>query len=124
MALTPEIEAKGLRAYEQAGAFERLRQWRLPLGYAIFPLVPVLCGIGLLKTGGHAGLATAHFIVAVFFAWGAWLHWRKLKARYAKNLQLLAEMERTYGDQLSWVQVENHFAALKRLERDLAAEKR
>ena len=122
MKLEPKIEAEGLKAYEQAGAFERLRQWRLPLAYGVFPLVPALCGFGLLAAG-HAGMATAHFLVAVLFAGGAWLHWRRLQAKYAKNLHLLAEMEKTYGDRLPWIQVENHFAALERLERDLAEER-
>ncbi len=95
----------------------------MPLGYALFPLVRVLCGAGLFKTG-HAGMAAAHFLAGVLFAWGAWFHWKTLQAKYAKNLELLAGLERTYGDQLPWIQVENHFAALERLERELAEEKR
>ena len=45
--MTPQIETEGLRAYEQARAFERLRSWRLPLSYVVFPLIPMLIGIGM-----------------------------------------------------------------------------
>jgi hypothetical protein len=43
--------------------------------------------------------------------------------RYTKNLRLLAEQEKVYGDQLPWVQVEKHLAALDRLKRELEQEK-
>jgi len=35
---------------------------------------------------------------------------------------LLAKLEATYGDALPWVQVENHFAALEELKREIAKE--
>ena len=44
MPLSPDIEARGMKAYEQARAFERLRSWRLPLSYVVFALIPALSG--------------------------------------------------------------------------------
>ncbi len=123
MKLTSEIETEGLRAYEQARAFERLQTWRLPLGYGIFVAIPVLCGTVLVRVG-HTQMAKLHFGVAVFFAIAAWFQWQHLKRKYAKNFALVAELEKTYGDQLPWVQVNNHFAALEKLQQDLAAENR
>ena len=123
MSLTPEIEAKGLKAYEQVRAFERLRTWRLPLWYAVFPLVPALSGAGLWRLG-YFTLAGLHFLAAVLFLLAEWFHWKRLHARYAENLRLLAKLEADHGDKLPWVQVENHFAALERLQRDLADEAR
>ena len=119
---SPEIEIKGLKAYEQAGAFERLRTWRLPLSYAVFVLIPVVNGVLLLKYE-HVAMAWGNFICAVLFSCFGWWHWLRLKARYAKNLQLLAELEHLYGEQLPWVQVEKHFAALEELQRELAEER-
>ena len=116
MALTPEIEARGMKAYEQARAFERLRSWRLPLSYTVFALVPVLCGAGLWAIG-HTAMAGFNFLAAVVLAWIGRSHWKKLRANYAENLRLLAELEKTYGDELTWVRVENHFAALDLLRR-------
>jgi uncharacterized protein involved in exopolysaccharide biosynthesis len=46
--------------------------------------------------------------------------WQRLKQQYAENLKLLAKLEATYGDALPWVQVENHFAALEALKREIA----
>jgi len=119
MALTPEIEARGMKAYEQARAFERVRTWRLPLSYAVFVLVPVLNG-GLMWESGHTILAEFSLVVTVLLVMVSWLHWRGLKARYAGNLQLLAELKAAHGDQLPWIQVENHLAALEQLKRELA----
>jgi len=116
MALTPETEARGMKAYEQARAFERLRSWRLPLTYAVFALIPVLCGIGL-GTMGYTTVAGFNFVAAVVLAWITWSHWKKLRGRYAENLRLLAELKAEYGDQLPWIQVENHFAALELLRK-------
>jgi len=119
MELTPEIEARGLKAYEQALAFERLRTWRLPLGHAIFVMIPLGCGLLAMKTG-YGKLGVAQFFAAGLFAMVVALHWRRLRAAYAKNLEMVAEMEREYGEQLSWVQVNKHFAELERLQREMA----
>lgn len=118
MALTPEIEMKGLRAYEQALAFERLRTWRLPLAHAIFILMPVGCGVLALKTG-HETIGVLQFFAAILFALMSVTQWKRLKGRYAKNLAVVAEMEREYGEQLPWVQVNNHFAELEKLRREM-----
>lgn len=123
MKLTPEIEVKGLKAYEQVCAFERLRSWRLPLTYVVFPLIPLLTAEGLWRLG-YSTMARLNFAAAVLFCVGGWVHWKRLNALYAKNLQVLAELEGVYGDQLPWVKVENHFAALARLKQELEDEKR
>jgi len=119
---TPQAESEGLRAYEQVRAFERLRLWRLPLSYLVFSMIPMATGVGLLKMG-YTTLGELHLLTALFFVAGACFHWRWLLKRYTKNLQLLAEQKKLYGDQLPWVQVEKHFAALDRLKRDLARER-
>ena len=123
MKLTPEIEVKGLKAYEQVCAFERLRTWRLPLSYVVFALIPLLNGEALWLLG-HQSVAHLNFLLAILFTGGGWLHWKRLNARYQKNLQVLTEMESAYGDQLSWIKVENHFAALDRLKQEIADENR
>ena len=50
--------------------------------------------------------------------------WKQLAARHARNLRLLAELKAEYGEQLPWVQVEKHFAALEELKREIAEGKR
>jgi hypothetical protein len=122
MKLTPQAEMEGLRVYEQVRAFERVRSWRLPLCYLIFAMIPMATGAGLLKMD-YPVLGELHLATAFFFMAGSGVHWHWLLKRYAKNLQFLAEQEKVYGDQLPWVQVEKHFAALDRLQRDLEREK-
>jgi hypothetical protein len=112
MALTSEDEARGMRAYEQARAFERLRSWRLPLTYVVFALVPALSGAWMWAIG-HTTLAGLNFLVAVFLAWMGRFQWKQLRARHARNLRLLAELKAEYGDELPWIQVEKHFAELE-----------
>jgi hypothetical protein len=46
---TPEIEAQGLKAYEQARAFERIRTWRLPRD-----LRGAVGAVGVARRGGVA----------------------------------------------------------------------
>jgi hypothetical protein len=123
MKLTPQVETEGLRAYEQARAFERLREWRLPVSYGIFVAIPILCGLVALRFG-RVEMGILQFGAAILFAVIAWFQWRRLKRRYAKNFALVLDLERTYGDQLPWVQVENHFAALEKLQQELAGEKK
>jgi len=119
MALTSEDEARGMKAYEQARAFERLRSWRLPLTFAVFALVPALCG-GWMWVMGHTILAGLNFVAAVLLAWLGRFQWKQLRARHARNLWLLAELKAEYGDELPWIRVENHFAELERFKREIA----
>jgi len=123
MKLTPEIEAKGLKAYEQVCAFEALRRRKLPWIYTGFSLLLAALGVLMLRHD-QLKLAEAFLLGAVLFAWGSGWSWRKLMARYAVNVQVVNELEKTYGDQLQWVKVEKHFAALAKLQRELAMEKR
>jgi hypothetical protein len=118
---TPDIEAKGLKAYEQVRAYERLKSWRLPLTYIIFALIPALCGAWMWATG-YTTLAWINFLLAAFLAWQGRFQWKQLRARHANNLRLLAGLEAEYGDQLSWVQVEKHFAALEKLKQETTAD--
>ena len=119
MALTPEIEARGMKAYEQARAFERLRSWRLPMTYGVFALIPALSGV-LMWALGHTAMAGLNFLVAVILAWMGRFQWKQLRARHARNLRLLAELKAEYGDELPWIQMENHFAELEELKREVA----
>ena len=120
---TPEMEAKGLKAYEQVRAFERLRTWRLPLNYALAPIVPAALGLVGWRFG-HPAFFAAGAAFAVFISVRVWMEWRRLHKRYEANLALLAKLEATYGDALPWVKVENHFAALEELKREIANEGR
>jgi len=112
-----------MKAYEQARAFERLRSWRLPLTYAVFALIPALSGAAMWWLG-HSMMAWLNFLVAVVLAWLGRFQWKQLRARHARNLRLLAELKAEYGDQLPWIQVENHFAALELLQRSDPADGR
>ena len=64
------------------------------------------------------------YTLAVFIAIRVWLQWKHLNQLYADNLTLLARLEATYGDALPWVQVENHFAMLEEIQREIAERKR
>ena len=55
---TREVEEKGLKAYEQARAYERLRTWRLPITYAIPP-------VGLAALGVEAWVLHRPWLCAV-----------------------------------------------------------
>jgi hypothetical protein len=116
---TLEQEAKGMKAYEQARAFERLRSWRLPVTFCFFPLLAAGSG-AMLWSYGQATLAWLNFIAAIGLAWMARFQWKQLVARHANNLRLLANLRKEYGEELPWVQVENHFAALAELRREIA----
>ena len=118
---TPEIEARGLKAYEQARAYERIRTWRLPLSYALAPVVPAALGAVTWHLG-YPALFAAGLSFAAFIALRVWMEWKRLRRLYVENLTLLAKLEETYGDALPWVQVENHFAQLEKLKSELAEE--
>lgn len=122
MKLTPELEAQGLRAYEAAGAFEQLRRRRWPLIYCGLLMMWLMFTLVAIRVE-HPGLCAANLLGIGVIAFVSWRHWMGLKEQYGKNLQLLAKLERSYGDQLPWVRVENHFAALEKLKRELAEEK-
>ena len=119
---TPAIESAGLLAYEQAGAFETMHRQRLPLVYAALTLLYVLGGFVMLRldhrTAGEICLGMAVFL-PVFF----WVTWQRQLERYRENLRLLEKLETEYGDALPWIQVERHFEALEKLQRELAQEK-
>jgi len=110
-----------MKAYEQARAFERLRSWRLPLTFIVFAVVPVMSGAWMWALG-QMTLAWLNFAAAILLAWLGRFQWKQLVARHARNLRLLVELKAEYGEQLPWVQVENHFAELEKLKRELADE--
>jgi hypothetical protein len=116
---TPEIEAQGLKAYEQARAFERIRAWRLPVTFTVPPIILVLVG-AMAWHQGYLWLCAVSLSLALFAAVRLWLQWKRLLRLYGENLALLARLESTYGDALPWVQVEQHFAALEELKREIA----
>jgi hypothetical protein len=121
--LPTEIEVKGLTAYEQARAFENLQRrgmaWIYLVGVLLFVLV---CGIAAATVPRPVAkmLAVANAVVVVFVVWA---HWRRLRERYAKNLVILAELKREYGENLPWLKMERHFADLAELQRELKEER-
>jgi hypothetical protein len=121
--IPPQIEARGLLAYEQARAFESLERKR-PLLFFIYGVLALFC----LGTGGEAMTLHRYFGAALALASGLfvaltpWLHWRGLRARYAVNLALLAGLKREYGEVLPWLEMERHFAALEKLQQELKDE--
>ena len=119
---TPEIEAQGLKAYEQSRAFERIRVWRLPVTFVVPPVILILVGV-MAWHQGYMWLCAVALSLALFAAVRLWLQWKRLLRLYGENLALLARLESTYGDTLPWVQVEQHFAALEELKREIAEEK-
>ncbi len=119
---TREIEEKGLKAYEQARAYERLQSWRLPVSYAIPPMGCVGLSVAAWLTH-HRWLCVFALVFGVFVAWRLVMEYRRLRRRYAENLALLAKLESDYGDALPWVQVENHLAALEALKQEIAQER-
>lgn len=123
MKLPPQIEQEGLIAYEQVGAFEDLQRRRLPAIYGGLTLLFVICGGAMLLANLPAGALLCLGIAILFPLWAGFEWWR-LRLRYQENRRRLAELESQYGDQLPWLQVERHFAALEQLRADLAEEKR
>ena len=119
MSLTTDTEARGMKAYEQVLAFERLRTWRLPVTFTLFPLLGFFAG-GMLWVTQHHALAWVNFVAAVFLVWMARFQWKQLVARHARNQRLLAQLKEEYGNQLPWIQVEEHFAKLEELKREIA----
>ena len=123
MKAPPKIEAEGLRAYDQVCAFERLRRRRLPVIYCTITLLILICGFALMSIDYPVWASTC-LVLAIFFSGMAWFSWRKLTQRYEKNLGFLAELESTYGDDLPWIEVEKHFAALEQLKSNLEEEEK
>ena len=118
----PEMEARGLKAYEQVCAFEALRRKKLPLIYAGFTALTAAVG-ALLVVFQQASLGVCVLICAACFGLGSNWNWSRQRMRYEANLIVVNDMEKTYGDELPWVKVEKHFEALAKLQRELAMEK-
>jgi len=85
---TPEIEAQGLKAYEQARAFERIRVWRLPVTYAAPPVALAVLGAAAWMTH-HPMLSAAAFGLAPLVMVRMWFEWKRLLRLYGENLALL-----------------------------------
>lgn len=122
--IPPQIESAGLRAYEQARAFETLRRGRVPLVYSAIALVLLLGGGGALLVWNRPVEATLFLMMGIIFPFLAYLQWQRLRQRHDENVLLLAELEKQYGEDLPWLQVERHFAALEQLQRELAQEEK
>ena len=117
-----EIEAAGLLAYEQAGAFESIHRRRLPLIYSVLTLLYMAGSLAMLKFG-HRTAADFFLGMGIFLPLFFWWQWRRQEMKYQENLRLLADLEREYGEALPWIEVERHFEALEKLERELAEER-
>jgi hypothetical protein len=114
---TPEIEAQGLRAYEKVSAFEQLQRRRLPLFYAIMATVWIIGGLWAFGIA-HSTYTASILVAGILFTVGTRVHWLRLRDDYERNLTLVNELERTYGEALSWVQVEKHFAELEKIQQE------
>jgi ABC-type bacteriocin/lantibiotic exporter with double-glycine peptidase domain len=123
MKAPPQVEAEGLRIYDKICAFERLRRRRLPAIYCGITLLIVMSGFALMFIDRPLWALTC-LVLAIFFSGMAWLNWRKLTQGYGKNLDILTELENTYGEDLPWIQVEKHLAALEQLKSNLEEEKK
>ena len=118
-----EICEQGLRAYEQVGAFERMRPQRgLVASCILAPAVFIALAWAAVKYHhvylGVGCIADA-FIVAALSLW----QWHRLRTRHERNIALLASLERQFGPDLPWLEVERHMAALKRIVADIDREK-
>ncbi len=119
--LPPEVEASGLRAYEQARAFEELERRRLPLIYGGLTTLILIGGMVMWRL--HApGFAETTFLMAIIFSVITIIHWRELKRLHRQNLLLLKELEEKYGENVPWLEVERHLAAVEKLQRELGNE--
>ena len=120
--IPPEVETAGLRAYEQARAFEELERRRLPLIYGGLTFFILIGGMVMWQLKA-SGFAETTFLMALVFAVITIIHWRDLKRRHRRNLQLLKELEARYGEDLPWLQVERHLAAVEKLQEELREER-
>jgi len=116
-----EEREAGLLAYEQTLAFAALRRKKLPWVYVLSPIVLAAAG-GAALMGGFLSLAATCWASAVLFAIFAAWNWRRLRALDGRNRALLARLQAQYGDDLPWLQVERHLAALEKLKAEVAAE--
>jgi hypothetical protein len=121
--MTPEVREQGLRAYEQARAFEQLRRRRVPLLYTLVPLLFFFFGLAAWQWNREL-LAEDCFASAALIGICAWWNWQRLRALYARNLALLADLESQHGENVPWLEVERHLAELEKLNAELAMEKR
>jgi hypothetical protein len=106
-----ETTERGLRAYEQARAFERMGP-RLPYGFALAPVTWASGGVTLFVLH-HPIAGTGCLMAALAIALMAREHWRRLNLRYRENLALLAKLEAQFGPDLPWLEVERHLQALR-----------
>ncbi len=120
--LPPEIEKEGWLAYEQGRAFDNLRRKRVPEIYAgIFVIVTVATFV-LAVTHPRSLVAVGGFGVAVIYAAVGWLKWSSLQIRHKYNVRRLEELQKQYGMNLPWLEVERHLAALAQLRGELGRE--
>ncbi len=116
---TAEVAERGLRAYEQARAFERMRTWRLPVVYGAATVVPLMLAYSAWRSGQ---IAIAN--MGVDFASSSSCSW------CSSGGACCGSTRRTSRCSPSWkpssatrcpgVQVEEHFAALEELKREIA----
>jgi hypothetical protein len=116
--LPPEIEKEGWLAYEQARAFENLRRKRVPEIYAGIFVIVTVATLVIAVTNPRSLVAVGGFGVAVIYTAVGWLKWSSLRMRHTHNLRRLAELEKEYGMNLPWLEVERHLAALAELRRE------
>jgi hypothetical protein len=121
-ALPPEDEKEGWKAYEQARAFENLRRKKIGWVYAAQGLLGALMAAVMWKAR-HPFMAVVFLGLAILLPVFTGLRWRFFAFRHAENLSRLAALEKRYGTDLPWLEVERHLAAVAELREELAQER-
>jgi hypothetical protein len=114
--LTPQDETAGMLAYEQAQAFASVRSHGRLLAAHLGFLLALIALCGAAWRWGNGEIFLFCVMGSLLFMGAALEHRRRLVARHARNLQLLAELEARYGEDLPWLRVERHLAAMAALE--------
>jgi hypothetical protein len=117
--LPTEIEKEGWTAYEQARAFENLRRKRVPEIYACIFVIVTVATFVIAVTHPRSLMAVGGFGGAVIYAAVGWLKWSALQVRHTHNVRRLEELQKQYGMNVPWLEVERHLAALAELQGEL-----
>jgi len=118
MPLTSEEIAAAEKMHESVRVYGRNRRQTILFNCLTIPLV--LTSSFLEIGSGHTalGYSMLGFVLGLAFAISLILSGQQ--KRHQRDSVLLQLLEREYGDQLSWVEVEKHLAEMNELEQELA----
>jgi hypothetical protein len=118
MPLSPEEIAAAEKMHTFVQAHERYHRQSILINCFTIPLV--FAGSFTQIGGGHTALGYILLGIGISlllaFVTAAW----SVRTRYRQASIVLKVLEREHSDQLSWVEVEKHLAAVKDLEQGLA----